>query len=76
MEAIKDFTLAGMVPPIQLSPEDHEGGGWVPVWTVMGGKLAKDGERFQAYRLTRSAGREHNRPVEDFGQHVTVAATQ
>ena len=29
---------------------DHEGGGWVQVWTVKGGKLVKDGEWFQAYR--------------------------
>ena len=50
MESIKDFTLGGMVPPITLTPEDHEGGGWVQVWTVKGGKLVKDGEWFQAYR--------------------------
>jgi branched-chain amino acid transport system substrate-binding protein len=50
MEALKDFTLGGMVPPITLSPEDHEGGGWVQVWTVKGGKLVKDGEWFHAYR--------------------------
>ena len=50
MEGIKDFTLGGMVPPITLTPEDHEGGGWVQVWTVKGGKLVKDGEWFQAYR--------------------------
>jgi branched-chain amino acid transport system substrate-binding protein len=50
MESIKDFTLGGMVPPITLTPEDHEGGGWVQVWTVRGGKLVKDGEWFQAYR--------------------------
>ena len=50
MESIKDFTLGGMVPPITLTPEDHEGGGWVQVWSVKGGKLVKDGEWFQAYR--------------------------
>ena len=50
MEVIKDFTLGGMVPPMQITPEDHEGGGWVQVWTVKGGKLVKDGEWFQAYR--------------------------
>jgi len=50
METIKDFTLGGMVPPLQLSPEDHEGGGWVQIWTVKGGKLVKDGDWFQAYR--------------------------
>jgi branched-chain amino acid transport system substrate-binding protein len=50
MESIKDFTLGGMVPPMQVTPEDHEGGGWVQVWTVKGGKLVKDGDWFQAYR--------------------------
>jgi branched-chain amino acid transport system substrate-binding protein len=50
MEGIKDFTLGGMIPPLQVTPEDHEGGGWVQVWTVKGGKLVKDGEWFQAYR--------------------------
>jgi len=43
MEALKGFTLGGMVPPITVTPEDHEGGGWVQVWTVKGGKLVKDG---------------------------------
>jgi branched-chain amino acid transport system substrate-binding protein len=50
MEAIKGFTLGGMVPPMQVTPEDHEGGGWVQVWTVKGGKLVKTSEWFQAYR--------------------------
>ena len=30
--------------------EDHEGGGWVQIWTVKGGKLVKNGDWFQAYR--------------------------
>jgi branched-chain amino acid transport system substrate-binding protein len=50
MESIKNFTLGGMVPPLELTAEDHEGGGWVQVWTVKGGKLVKDGDWFQAYR--------------------------
>jgi branched-chain amino acid transport system substrate-binding protein len=50
MEAIKGFSLGGMVPPMEVTREDHEGGGWVQVWTVKGGKLVKDGEWFQAYR--------------------------
>jgi branched-chain amino acid transport system substrate-binding protein len=50
MESIKGFTLGGMVPPMEVTPEDHEGGGWVQVWTVKDGKLVKDGEWFQAYR--------------------------
>ena len=50
MHAIKGFTLGGMVPPMEVTREDHEGGGWVQVWTVKDGKLVKDGEWFQAYR--------------------------
>jgi branched-chain amino acid transport system substrate-binding protein len=50
MEAIKGFTLGGMVPPMEVTPQDHEGGGWVQVWTVKDGKLVKNGDWFQAYR--------------------------
>ena len=50
MEAIKGFTLGGMVPPMEITEADHEGGGWVQVWTVKGGKLVKNGDWFQAYR--------------------------
>jgi branched-chain amino acid transport system substrate-binding protein len=50
MESIKGFTLGGMVPPMQLTPADHEGGGWVQVWSVKGGKLVKTTDWFQAYR--------------------------
>ena len=41
MEAIKGFTLGGFVPPMEITPTDHEGGGWVQIWTVKGGKLVK-----------------------------------
>lgn len=50
MESIRGFTLGGMVPPMEITPADHEGGGWVQVWTVRGGKLVKNGDWFQAYR--------------------------
>jgi branched-chain amino acid transport system substrate-binding protein len=50
MEAIKGFTLGGLVPPMEITREDHEGGGWVQVWTVKDGKLTKNGDWFQAYR--------------------------
>jgi branched-chain amino acid transport system substrate-binding protein len=50
MEAIKAFTLGGMVPPMEVTPEDHEGGGWVQVWSVKDGKLVKTTDWFQAYR--------------------------
>ena len=29
MESIKGFTLGGLVPPMEITPADHEGGGWV-----------------------------------------------
>ena len=49
-EKIKDFTLGGLVPPLTITPEDHEGGGWVQVWTVKGGKYVKATEWQTAYR--------------------------
>ena len=50
MEAIKGFTLGGHGAADGDHAEDHEGGGWVQVWTVKGGKFVKDGDWFQAYR--------------------------
>ncbi|MBX9945177.1 MAG: ABC transporter substrate-binding protein [Reyranella sp.] len=50
MESIKGFTLGGLVPPMEITPEDHEGGGWVQIWTVKGGKLVKTKDWFQGYR--------------------------
>jgi len=50
MESIKGFTLGGFVPPMELSPTDHEGGGWVQIWTVKGGKLVMVKDWFQGYR--------------------------
>jgi branched-chain amino acid transport system substrate-binding protein len=50
MEQVKDFTLGGIVPPLNITAEDHEGGGWVQIWTVKGGKFEKATDWFQAYR--------------------------
>ena len=49
-ESIKDFTLGGLVPPLQMTAEDHEGGGWVKVFQVKDGKFAADGDWFRGYR--------------------------
>ena len=51
-EKIKAADLAGLglAPPLALSPEDHEGGGWVQIWSVKGGKFVKTTEWQQAYR--------------------------
>ena len=50
MEHVKDLSLGDMAPPMQVTPEDHEGGGWLQVWTVKGGKFVKTSDWFQAYR--------------------------
>ena len=43
-EQIKGFTLGGLVPPLEISPTDHEGGGWVQIFQVKGGKFVKASE--------------------------------
>ncbi|MBI1727908.1 MAG: ABC transporter substrate-binding protein [Candidatus Rokubacteria bacterium] len=48
-ERIKGFTLGGLVPPLEISPSDHEGGGWVQIYTVKNGKFVKATEWFKAY---------------------------
>ncbi len=50
MESIKGFTLGGLVPPMEITAADHEGGGWVEIWTVKGGKLERTKAWFQGYR--------------------------
>jgi branched-chain amino acid transport system substrate-binding protein len=50
LEQIRDFTLSGLVPPLEITPTDHEGGGWVQVFQVKGGKFVKETDWFRAYR--------------------------
>ena len=50
MESIKGVTLGGLMPPLEITPTDHEGGGWCQIWTVKGGKLVMVKDWFQAYR--------------------------
>jgi branched-chain amino acid transport system substrate-binding protein len=50
MEKIRDFSLGGLVPPLEITPEDHEGGGWVQVVQVHNGKFVKATDWFRAYR--------------------------
>jgi len=50
-EKIKGLTLAGIAPPdFTLTAADHEGGGWVQIWQVKGGKFVKATEWFREYR--------------------------
>ena len=47
--SIHDFTLGGLVPPLNVTPTDHEGGGWVQIYQTKGGKFVKETEWFSAY---------------------------
>jgi branched-chain amino acid transport system substrate-binding protein len=48
-EQIQDFGLGGLVPPLKVTGEDHEGGGWVQVYQVKGGKFIKQTDWIRAY---------------------------
>jgi branched-chain amino acid transport system substrate-binding protein len=49
-ERIRGFTLGGLVPPLEVTAENHEGGGWVQIWQVKGGKFVKATDWFRAYQ--------------------------
>jgi len=48
-EAIQDFSLGGLVPPLKVTATDHEGGGFVQIFQVKGGKFIKQTEWFRGY---------------------------
>jgi branched-subunit amino acid ABC-type transport system permease component len=56
MEHINGLTLGGLVPPLDITPADHEGGGWVQVWHVKGGKFVKETDWFKSYPQVIAAG--------------------
>jgi branched-chain amino acid transport system substrate-binding protein len=49
-EQIKDFTLGGLLPPLTVTPQDHEGGGWAQVYQTRGEKLAAHTDWLRGYR--------------------------
>src|SRR5262252_8611071 len=49
-ERIKAFTLGGLLPPLTLTPEDHEGGGWVRLYQSKGEQLVPVTDWFRGYR--------------------------
>src|SRR3989442_3336362 len=71
-EKIASFTLGGLVPPLKITPNDHEGGGLVQIYQVKGGQFAKVTDWFSAYndvvgkhirrRARRSSRRHARRP--------------
>jgi branched-chain amino acid transport system substrate-binding protein len=48
-EKISNFTLGGLVPPLKVTAQDHEGGGLVQIWQVKGGKFQKVTDWYSAY---------------------------
>lgn len=42
-------SLGDLVPPLQVTPNDHEGGGWIQVFQVQKGKFTKVTDWFNAY---------------------------
>ncbi|HZT88636.1 MAG TPA: ABC transporter substrate-binding protein [Stellaceae bacterium] len=50
LEQIHDFTLGGLVPPLQITATDHEGGGWVRIFTAKGGKFVPATDWIHPYR--------------------------
>lgn len=49
-EMIRKFALGGIVPPLTITPQDHEGGGWVQIFQVKGDGLVRQTPWFRAYR--------------------------
>jgi branched-chain amino acid transport system substrate-binding protein len=49
-EDIKDFTMGGLVPPLEFSSFDHEGGGYVRIFQAKGGKWVPQTEWIKGYR--------------------------
>lgn len=49
-EKIKDFSLGGLLPPLTVTVDDHEGGGWVRLYQTKGTELVAHGDWFHGYR--------------------------
>jgi branched-chain amino acid transport system substrate-binding protein len=49
-ERIQDFTLGGFLPSLTVTPEDHEGGGWVRLYQTKEERLVPVTDWFRGYR--------------------------
>ncbi len=49
MQTISKFSLGGLLPPLNLTPKDHEGGGWVQMTQVQNGKLVPVTKWYRGY---------------------------
>ena len=51
-ETINNFSLGGILPPLKVTAEDHEGGGWVQVFQVKGEAFVPISDWMHGYRET------------------------
>lgn len=49
-ELIKNFDLQGFLPPMTVTPQDHEGGGWVRMYQVKGTEWVPITDWLRGYR--------------------------
>jgi branched-chain amino acid transport system substrate-binding protein len=49
-EMIDNFLLGGILPPLKVTPADHEGGGWVQIFQVKGNGFVPVTEWMHGYR--------------------------
>ena len=49
LESIKGLTLGGLIPPLEITSHDHEGGGWVRIYQVKGLRWVSVTDWFKAY---------------------------
>jgi branched-chain amino acid transport system substrate-binding protein len=49
-EAMKNFDLQGFLPPMTVTPQDHEGGGWVRMYQVKGTEWVPVSDWIRGYR--------------------------
>jgi len=47
---IKDYTLGGLLPPLQITRKDHEGGGWVRIFQATKDGYKANTDWYRAYR--------------------------
>lgn len=49
-EQVRNFSLGGLLPPLTLTVDDHEGGGWVKLYQTKGQELVAHGDWYHGYR--------------------------
>jgi branched-chain amino acid transport system substrate-binding protein len=49
-ELMRNFDLQGFLPPMTVTPNDHEGGGWVRLYQVKGKEWVAATDWFRGYR--------------------------